>query len=236
MLHQPGQRIRALLRRREPATISGSNTVFRRKSPTRRSSTRAKGYIDEAQNMGWLQRFFLNRAAVLIMSTIRSPDSSPSRLAALACRLRCCRDAGSRRAPEGPRQHSGRARQPADRLRPRGRPRRHRRPDDADAVHDAEPDQHARAARHHAAAASTQNMQLKNVAAVMVTAHAAAVRAAGPSDRRDGFVARQCEEPARRHAADDAAEGRRRPGLRDGAGQPRGRRRGRAARTAARCR
>ena len=45
------------------------------------------------------------------------------------------------------------------------------------------------------------SMQLKNVAAVMVTAPLPAVRAAGPDDRRDRVVDGQRQEPARRHAA-----------------------------------
>ena len=63
------------------------------------------------------------------------------------------------------------------------------------------------------------NMQLKNLATVMVTAQLPRVRAAGPDDRRQRLVARQRQEPARRHADRDAAEGRRRPGLRDRPGQ-----------------
>ena len=54
---------------------------------------------------------------------------------------------------------------------------------------------------------------------------AAAVRASRRSDRRDGIVARQFEEPARRHAAAHAAEGRRRPGVCAWPGQCGGRRR-----------
>ena len=49
------------------------------------------------------------------------------------------------------------------------------------------------------------NLQVKNVAAVMITDGAARVRTSGPDHRRDGLVARQREEPARRHAAEHAA-------------------------------
>ena len=73
--------------------------------------------------------------------------------------------------------------------------------------------QHAAAARHQRCRPAP-NMQLKNVAAVMVTAQLPAFAQPGPDDRRHGVVARQRQEPARRHAADDAAEGRRRPDLR----------------------
>ena len=45
-----------------PTTISGSNTVFSTQVADAKIEYSAKGYIDEAQNMGWLQRFFLNVA------------------------------------------------------------------------------------------------------------------------------------------------------------------------------
>jgi flagellar L-ring protein precursor FlgH len=45
-----------------PTTISGSNTVFSTQVADAKIEYSAKGYIDEAQNMGWLQRFFLNLA------------------------------------------------------------------------------------------------------------------------------------------------------------------------------
>ena len=69
------------------------------------------------------------------------------------------------------------------------------------------------------------SMQLKNVAAVMVTAQLPAFAQPGQTIDVDRLVARQRQEPARRHPDRDAAEGRRRPGLRDRAGQPGGRRR-----------
>lgn len=43
-----------------PRTVSGSNTVSSNQVADARIEYSAKGYIDEAQNMGWLQRFFLN--------------------------------------------------------------------------------------------------------------------------------------------------------------------------------
>jgi flagellar L-ring protein precursor FlgH len=43
-----------------PRTVSGSNTVSSTQVADARIEYSAKGYIDEAQNMGWLQRFFLN--------------------------------------------------------------------------------------------------------------------------------------------------------------------------------
>ncbi|MDN7182040.1 flagellar basal body L-ring protein FlgH [Caballeronia sp. SEWSISQ10-4 2] len=45
-----------------PTTISGTNTVFSTQVADAKIEYSAKGYIDEAQNMGWLQRFFLNLA------------------------------------------------------------------------------------------------------------------------------------------------------------------------------
>ncbi len=43
-----------------PNTISGQNFVFSTQVADARIEYSAKGYIDEAQNLGWLQRFFLN--------------------------------------------------------------------------------------------------------------------------------------------------------------------------------
>ena len=43
-----------------PRTVSGINTVSSTQVADARIEYSAKGYIDEAQTMGWLQRFFLN--------------------------------------------------------------------------------------------------------------------------------------------------------------------------------
>ncbi|MCE9886885.1 flagellar basal body L-ring protein FlgH [Obesumbacterium proteus] len=43
-----------------PRTISGSNTVVSTQVADARIEYVGSGYINEAQNMGWLQRFFLN--------------------------------------------------------------------------------------------------------------------------------------------------------------------------------
>jgi len=43
-----------------PRTVSANNTVPSTQVADARIEYSAKGYIDEAQNMGWLQRFFLN--------------------------------------------------------------------------------------------------------------------------------------------------------------------------------
>ncbi|WP_058913967.1 flagellar basal body L-ring protein FlgH [Entomohabitans teleogrylli] len=43
-----------------PRTISGSNTVSSTQVADARIEYVGNGYINEAQNMGWLQRFFLN--------------------------------------------------------------------------------------------------------------------------------------------------------------------------------
>jgi flagellar L-ring protein precursor FlgH len=45
-----------------PNTISGLNAVYSTQVADAKIEYSAKGYIDEAQNMGWLQRFFLNVA------------------------------------------------------------------------------------------------------------------------------------------------------------------------------
>ena len=51
------------------------------------------------------------------------------------------------------------------------------------------------------------NMQLKNVAAVMVTADLPAVCPGRAEHRHHGVVDRQCQEPARRHPGDDPLKG-----------------------------
>ncbi|MGM1297033.1 flagellar basal body L-ring protein FlgH, partial [Enterobacter hormaechei] len=43
-----------------PRTISGTNTVPSTQVADARIEYVGNGYINEAQNMGWLQRFFLN--------------------------------------------------------------------------------------------------------------------------------------------------------------------------------
>jgi flagellar L-ring protein precursor FlgH len=43
-----------------PRTVSGNNTVPSTLVADARIEYTAKGYIDEAQHMGWMQRFFLN--------------------------------------------------------------------------------------------------------------------------------------------------------------------------------
>jgi flagellar L-ring protein FlgH len=43
-----------------PNTISGANYVYSTQVADAKIEYSAKGYIDEAQNQGWLQRFFLN--------------------------------------------------------------------------------------------------------------------------------------------------------------------------------
>ena len=45
-----------------PNTISGLNSVYSTQVADAKIEYSAKGYIDESQNMGWLQRFFLNVA------------------------------------------------------------------------------------------------------------------------------------------------------------------------------
>ena len=76
------------------------------------------------------------------------------------------------------------------------------------------------------------NLQLKNVAAVMVTATLPAFARPGQHARRHRLLARQRQIAARRHAAPHAAQRRGRAGLRALAGQ-RARRRRRRIRPAA---
>jgi flagellar P-ring protein precursor FlgI len=64
----------------------------------------------------------------------------------------------------------------------------------------------------------------------------ARVLASGQRDRRDRVLDGQCQEPARWHVADDAAQGRRRQGVRDGAGQSRRSRRRALPRAVPACR
>ncbi|WP_228979946.1 flagellar basal body L-ring protein FlgH [Paraburkholderia gardini] len=45
-----------------PNTISGLNSVYSTQVADAKIEYSAKGYINEAENMGWLQRFFLNLA------------------------------------------------------------------------------------------------------------------------------------------------------------------------------
>jgi flagellar L-ring protein precursor FlgH len=43
-----------------PNTISSLNAVYSTQVGDAKIEYSAKGYLDEAENMGWLQRFFLN--------------------------------------------------------------------------------------------------------------------------------------------------------------------------------
>ena len=45
-----------------PRTITAANAVPSTQVADARIEYTAKGYIDDAQNMGWLQRFFLSVA------------------------------------------------------------------------------------------------------------------------------------------------------------------------------
>ena len=45
-----------------PTTVAGDMTVRSTQVADAKIEYSAKGYINEAQNMGWLQRFFLNLA------------------------------------------------------------------------------------------------------------------------------------------------------------------------------
>jgi hypothetical protein len=147
-----------------PVSVTGANTVQSTQVADARIEYRANGYIDETQQMGWLQRFF-ERAAFL-----RNP--AMSRLfrlaAACACRRPAGQHPGQRRTPQGSRQHRRRAPQPAGRLRPGGRPRRLRRPDHPDPF--TVQSIINMLGNLGVTLPPGQSLQLKNVAAVMVTA------------------------------------------------------------------
>ena len=113
-------------------------------------------------------------------------------------------------ADQGPRQHRGRAPEPAHRLWPRGRAQRHRRHAQQHSVHQA-------VAASDAGAARRQHPRRHHPHRQRRRRHGhrqpAGVRHPGHPDRRHGVGARRCQEPARRHAAGHAAARRRRQRL-----------------------
>ena len=128
----------------------------------------------------------------------------------------------ARLAHQGHRRLRGRAREPADRLRPRGRPQRHRRLAAQLALHPPEPASHAGAARRQRPRRHLNTKQ----------------RRRGDGDRQPAALrrarARRSTSPSRRWAMPsslqggtllvDPAAGRRRRGLRGGARAARDRR------------
>ncbi len=84
--------------------------------------------------------------------------------------VRCWRDGARAERVKDIASVGGRAHQPAGRLRPGGGPERHRRPDHAGAIHGTEHREHAGEVRRDDPRQLASQMQLKNVAAVSVTA------------------------------------------------------------------
>ena len=117
-------------------------------------------------------------------------------------------------AHQGHHRLRGRARQPAGRLRPRGRPQRHRRFAAQLGVHRREPGGDARAPRRQHPRAGSQDQERRGGDGHR---HPAAVRPPGLAPRRLGQRAGRCQVARGRHAAGDPALWRRR---RDLCGQP----------------
>ena len=129
--HRPGQ-LRALLQGRGRAHHLRRQGVVRRRQPSPagwRASSCQAGCRSDAEDT-------LHGSATASARRLRPAGCWPL-LALLLPRT------GARRAHQGHRHRRRRAQQPARRLRPRGRPRRHRRPDQPGAVHDPEHHQHA---------------------------------------------------------------------------------------------
>ena len=217
----------------DPRAIQPGNTVQSAQIANVRLEQRGRGQQAEAQAMGWLGALLPERVAVLsAMSTNRmsllrrlaGPARRPRRRCAGVARLA----AGARGAHQGSGQRAGRAQQPAGRatawssgLDGTG--------DQTTQTPFTAQSLTAMLQQMGVTVPAGTSMQLKNVAAVMVTAELPPFAQPGQTHRRQRLVAGQRQEPARRHADRHAAEGRRRPDLRDGAGQPDRRRRRRAA-------
>ena len=126
--------------------------------------------------------------------------------------------AHARRAHQGHGAGPRRAHQSARRLRTGGGLERHRRPDQPGAFHHSIADEHAGPARRggsperHAAAQERRG-------GIGSRRHAG-IRKARPDHRHHGQFHRECQKPARRFAAGDAAARTRRADLRHRAGQP----------------
>ena len=141
---------------------------------------------------------------------------------------RCRRPGGGvAGADQGPRRDRRGARQRPARLRARRRPQQLGRLVAQLALHrgrDRQPARAARGQRHRRADPGEERRRRAG------HRDAAAVRAGRRPGRRDGLGDRRRLQPARRHAGDDAAQRRRRPDLRGGAGRDHRRRRRRRGR------
>ena len=116
--------------------------------------------------------------------------------------------------PQGHRRFRGRARQPAGRLRPRGRPQRHRQLAAQRRFHRGKPEGDARASRRQHARARPHDQERRRGDG---DRHAAAVRPPGLARGRRGQHAGRRQVAAGRRSAGHAAVRRRR---RDLCGQP----------------
>ena len=123
-------------------------------------------------------------------------------------------------ADQGPRQYRGRAAEPADRLRPRGRPQRHRRHAQQHPLHQAVAAGDARAhGRQHPRRHHPHRQRRRRDG----HRQPAGLRHPGHADGRHGLRARRRQEPAGRHPARHPPARRRRQCLCGGAGLARDR-------------
>jgi flagellar L-ring protein precursor FlgH len=213
-----------------PNTITAANTVTSTQVADARIEYKANGFLDSAQVMGWLGRFFLTFMPFMptsdphVQTRTASDDDGAHdthRKELPGLPLGSCRADGdgyrARRTHQGHRLDRRSAQQPAGRLRHRGRPRRQRRPDHANALHRAEHDQHALRDGRQSAAGPVAAVEERG----RRDGHGqpAALRPCRPADRHHCLVDRQRQEPQGRYPDPDADEGRRRADLRHGAGQ-----------------
>jgi hypothetical protein len=117
-----------------PDNIGTGNTVSSTQVADARVEYRTNSQIDRAEMTAMASRFFQS-----CCHSDRIENHAPRFLCSLIalCLALLLLPAGPGRAPEGPGQHRRRAPEPAVRLRPGGRPGRHRRPDHPDPVHRA---------------------------------------------------------------------------------------------------
>jgi len=130
---------------------------------------------------------------------------------------------GTGHAPQGDRHRSRCAIQPAGGLRPGRGPGRHGRPDHPNPLHRPERAGHAAAAGHQRARWHAHAAQERGRGAGH--GHPAPLRPTRTGHRRGRVLAGQCQIAARRHPDRHAPQGRRRPDLCAGPGQPAGGRR-----------
>ena len=138
---------------------------------------------------------------------LSEPGSPPSRSSSGWGRRAPAR---RRLAHQGSREHRGRAAEPADRLRPRRRPQRHRRHAQQHPVHPAVAAGDAGAPRRQHPRPDAAHRQRRGRDG---DRQSAGLRHAGHAHRRHRLGDGRLQEPAGRHAAGDAAARRRRQRL-----------------------